>query len=121
MPKLGPGTYYNNAEVDEQATQPTFQLSLKGEGKLSTGTSSLTKIQTARTSGLTKALTPGKCGNVQSHYKLKQKAESYSCKGFGNGFASKADRFSGVHEAKFQIIAWFRNRGLQKAEPKLDA
>ena len=39
--------------------------------------------------------------NSQAHYKLKEKQESYSTKGYGNGFLSRGDRFTGVHEAKF--------------------
>ena len=35
----------------------------------------------------------------QQHYKLTPKVESYSKRGFGVGFVSKADRFTGVNEA----------------------
>lgn len=37
----------------------------------------------------------------EAHYKLINKAESYSKDGFGNGFLSKADRFSGKNELKY--------------------
>ena len=39
----------------------------------------------------------------QDHYKLKLKSESFSRKGFGNGFVSKANRFSGINESKFLL------------------
>lgn len=35
------------------------------------------------------------------HYKLINKKESYSKEGFGNGFASKVDRFTGKKELKY--------------------
>lgn len=38
-----------------------------------------------------------------AHHKLHVKEESYSKKGFGNGFVSLADRFSGVDETKFLV------------------
>ena len=82
-PKLGPATYHSN--VDDNTDQP------KSEIRSKTSFNQVTNL------------------NSQPHYKLKQKKESYSKKGFGNGFASKTDRFTGVHEAKFQIIAWFKN------------
>ncbi len=34
----------------------------------------------------------------QAHHKLGTKGESYSLKGYGNGFVSKGDRFSGIDE-----------------------
>ena len=51
----------------------------------------------------------------QPHYKLSLKRESYSQKGFGNGFTSSGDRFTGVNEAKFQIITWFKNKAVEQA------
>ena len=49
-----------------------------------------------------KALTIGNpMFSVAPHYKNPSKTESYSVKGFGNGFVSAVDRFTGVNEAKF--------------------
>jgi hypothetical protein len=39
--------------------------------------------------------------NSQTHYKLITKSESYSKGGFGNGFMSKADRFTGINPLKY--------------------
>ena len=39
----------------------------------------------------------------QPHHRLANKAESYSVKGFGNGFVSQANRFTGVDERKFML------------------
>ena len=37
----------------------------------------------------------------QAHHRIGSKGESYSLKGYGNGFVSKGDRFSGIDEQKF--------------------
>lgn len=41
---------------------------------------------------------------THSEDKLTTQANTFSNKGFGNGFVSKADRFSGVDESRFQIV-----------------
>ena len=44
----------------------------------------------------------------QHHYKLSLKQESFSKKGFGVGFVSGGDRFTGIAEAKFKTAADLR-------------
>jgi len=40
----------------------------------------------------------------EAHHRLINKSESYSKIGFGNGFASKADRFSDKNQLKYYYI-----------------
>ena len=44
---------------------------------------------------------PNKVDYYSTQYKLIKKSESYSVKGFGNGFVSKGDRFTGVNNNQF--------------------
>ena len=91
IPKLGPGTYYAD-------TASSFNAG----NRLASGHRHLTVSPTQTASDLRK----------HPHHKLTHKHESYSSKGLGNGFVSMGDRFTGVHEAKFQLIAWFKNSSM---------
>ena len=74
--KIGPGHY------QQQLTQPP---KLSKDGKTIRKNKGLFKSNFALT----------------QHYKLGLKQESYSKKGYGVGFVSKRDRFTGVVEEKF--------------------
>lgn len=79
------------------------------------------KIQLEFKKDKNKADSFSKTANAQTHYKLTTKSESYSKGGFGNGFLSKAERFSGLNPLKYMHVpraAPYTDLSRKSASPK---
>ena len=83
-----------------ETMSPTFQPKLGGPATYYTTVSSNSKKPTTLLS-ISKSMIDFNKNKEKAHYRLNNKQESYSTRGFGNGFASQGDRFTGINELKF--------------------